>query len=240
MAGRLFGLGVGPGDPDLISLKALKLLRQADTVAYPTGQLGGGNAYNIVKPHLGDDQELLAMVYPTTAGAVADSPSYPKLMANFYDETSDQLAVRLDAGKDVAIICQGDPFFYGSYMYWHARLAEQYDTIVVPGISSVMAAPVVLGKPLCHRTDTVTIVPATLPEEEIRSRLEVADSAVIMKLGRTLNKVRKVLEQAGLIEKAYLVERATMEGERIRSLLDDDIQTVGYFSIVVIPCTKPV
>ncbi len=240
MAGRLFGLGVGPGDPDLISLKALKLLRQADTVAYPTGQLGGGNAYNIVKPHLSDDQELLAMVYPTTAGAVADSPSYPKLMANFYDETSDQLAVRLDAGKDVAIVCQGDPFFYGSYMYWHARLAEQYDTIVVPGISSVMAASVVLGKPLCHRTDTVTIVPATLPEEEIRSRLEVADSAVIVKLGRTLNKVRKVLEQAGLIEKAYLVERATMEGERIRSLLDDDIQTAGYFSIVVIPCTKPV
>ncbi len=239
MAGELYGLGVGPGDPELISLKALRLLQSADVVAYPTGRADGGNAISIVEPHLRPGQERLAMVYPTTAGPVADSPSYPKLMKAFYDETAAQIADRLDAGKDVALICQGDPFLYGSYMYWHARLSERYRTTVVPGISSVVAGPVALGKPLCHRTDTVTIIPATLPEAEIETRLAAADSAIVMKLGRTLPKVRRVLDRLGLMERAYLVERATMDGEAIFPLADSEVETAGYFSIVVIPCTKP-
>lgn len=238
--GKLYGLGVGPGDPELISMKSYRLLRAASVVAYPTGREGGGNALSIVEPHLRDDHIMLPMMYPATAGKVADSPEYPQLMTDFYDETAGEIAAHLDAGRDVALICQGDPFFYGSYMYWHARLAENYETIVVPGISSVMTGPVVLGKPLCHRTDTVTVIPATLSEEEIEARLAVADSAVLMKLGRTLPKVRRVLSRLGRLDQAWLVERATMDGERIVPMTDESVEKAGYFSIVVIPCKTPV
>ncbi|MEL7543865.1 MAG: precorrin-2 C(20)-methyltransferase [Pseudomonadota bacterium] len=240
MTGKLYGLGVGPGDPELISLKAYRLLREAHVVAYPTGREGGGNALSIVQPHLHDDHVLVPMTYPATAGPVADSADYPALMSTFYDETSDELAAHLEAGRDVALICQGDPFFYGSYMYWHARLAERFDTTVVPGISSVMTGPVVLGKPLCHRTDTVTVIPATLDEAEIERRLTVADSAVLMKLGRTLPKVRRVLERVGRLDDAWLVERATMDGERVTPMRDDAVEDAGYFSICVLPCKTPV
>jgi len=239
-AGKLYGLGVGPGDPELISLKAFRLLREAAVVAYPTGREDGGNALAVVKPHLRDDHILMAMTYPATAGTVADSPEYPQLMEGFYDETSSEISAHLDAGRDVALVCLGDPFFYGSYMYWHARLGEKYDTVVVPGISSVMAGPVALGKPLCHRTDTVTIIPATLPEQDIEARLAVADSAVLMKLGRTLPKVRRVLKRLGRLDQAWLVERATMEGERVIAMSDETVETAGYFSVVVIPCRTPV
>ncbi|MEO0619817.1 MAG: precorrin-2 C(20)-methyltransferase [Pseudomonadota bacterium] len=240
MTGKLYGLGVGPGDPELISLKSYRLLRAADVVAYPTGREGGGNALSIVQPHLRDDHILVPMMYPATAGPVADSADYPDLMSKFYDDTAEELATHLEAGRDVALICQGDPFFYGSYMYWHARLAERYDTTVVPGISSVMTGPIVLGKPLCHRTDTVTVIPATLEETEIERRLAAADSAVLMKLGRTLPKVRRVLDRVGRLDDAWLVERATMDGERVTPMRDEAVATAGYFSICVLPCKTPV
>ena len=238
--GKLYGLGVGPGDPELISMKSYRLLRASQVVAYPTGRTGGGNALSIVESHLRDDQILLPMMYPATAGEVADSVEYPQLMTNFYDDTSNEIATHLDKGRNVALICQGDPFFYGSYMYWHARLSEKYDTTVVPGISSVMTGPAVLGKPLCHRTDTVTVIPATLSENEIERRILAADSAVLMKLGRTLPKVRRVLERTGRLDQAWLVERATMEGERVIPMTDDTVEEAGYFSICVIPCKTPV
>jgi len=238
--GKLYGLGVGPGDPELISMKSYRLLRESQVVAYPTGRAGGGNALSIVEPHLRDDHIMLPMMYPATAGKVADSPEYPQLMTDFYDDTANEIADHLDAGRNVALICQGDPFFYGSYMYWHARLAEKYDTTVVPGISSVMTGPIVLGKPLCHRTDTVTVIPATLSEDEIERRLRAADSAVLMKLGRTLPKVRRVLEKIGRLDQAWLVERATMDGERVIPMTDDTVEKAGYFSICVIPCATPV
>lgn len=240
MPGKLYGLGVGPGDPELVSLKAFRLLQEAGVIAYATGRTDGGHALSAVKPHIREDHILLPMVYPATAGKVADSPEYPKLMRDYYDDTSAQIAAHLDANRNVALICLGDPFFYGSYMYWHTRLAEKYETTVVPGISSVMAAPAALEKPLCHRTDTVTVIPATLPEDEIESRLAEADSAVLMKLGRTLPKVRRVLARLGRLNQAWLVERATMDGERIIPMTDDRVEEAGYFSVVVIPCAKPV
>lgn len=240
MPGKLYGLGVGPGDPELVSLKAFRLLQESAVVAYATGRADGGHALSAVKPHLRDDHILLPMTYPATAGKVADSPEYPQLMRDYYDGTSAEIAAHLDANRNVALICLGDPFFYGSYMYWHARLAEKYETLVVPGISSVMAGPAALGKPLCHRTDTVTVIPATLSEGDIEARLKVADSAVLMKLGRTLPKVRRVLQRLDRLDRAWLVERATMDGERIIPMTDNTVEDTGYFSIVVIPCATPV
>ncbi len=237
--GRLFGLGVGPGDPDLITLKALNLLRVAQVVAYPAGKADGGNARAAMTPHLCDAQELLPLVYPTTAGPLADSPGYPKLMRDFYDDTSRQIASRLESGQDVALICLGDPFFYGSFIYWHVRLAERFETIVVPGVSSVMAAPVALDRPLCRKSNVVTVLPATLPEETLEARLREADVAVIMKLGRPFPKVRRVIERLGLLDRAYYVERATMQNERIMPLATVDPDKTDYFSVIVIPCDAP-
>ena len=239
MAGKLYGLGVGPGDPELITVKALRLLQAVRVVAYPTGRAEGGNAIDIVAQYLKPEQIRLAMTYPATAGPVADSAAYPELMSGYYDQTSEDVAAHLEAGRDVAIICQGDPFFYGSYMYWHARLAERFETTVVPGISSVMAGPVQLGRPLCHRNDVVSVIPATADEAVLEARLRLPGSAVIMKLGRTLPKVRRVLERIGRLEGAYLVERATMSGERILPLAGLGDEKPGYFSIVVIPCETP-
>lgn len=238
-AGTLFGLGVGPGDPELITLKALNLLKAAHVVAYPAGNADGGNARAAIAPHLCKSQELMPLVYPTTAGPLADSPGYPKMMRDFYDETAGQIAVRLEAGQDVALICLGDPFFYGSYIYWHARLAERFETIVVPGVSSIMAAPVALDRPLCRKGDVVTVLPATLPEAALEARLREADVAVIMKLGRPFPKVRRVIERLGLLDRAYYVERASMQNERIMPLASVDPGKTDYFSVVVIPCDAP-
>ena len=234
--GRLFGLGVGPGDPDLITLKALKLLQAANVVAYPTGRTEGGNAHAAIAPHVNGKQELVPLRYPATAGPIADSKSYPELIQKFYDETAAELAEHLDAGRDVALICLGDPFFYGSYMYWHSRLAERFDTVVVPGVSSVMAVPAALSRPLARKNNAVTILPGTLSEEELEERLRTADVAVIMKLGRTLPKVVRVLEKLDLLERSYYVERATMPGERIVRPQDVDPKDTDYFSMIVVPC----
>lgn len=240
MTGKLYGLGVGPGDPELITLKALRYLQAAQVVAYPAARADGGNARAIVETYLKEDQLMMPLIYPATAGPVADSEEYPALIQDFFNESAEEVAAHLDDGKDVAIICLGDPFFFGSYMYWHARLAERYETIVVPGISSVMASPIMLGKPLCHREDTVTVIPATLPEEEIEARLRDGHPAVLMKLGRTMKKVRRVLARLDMLDRAYLVERATQENQRILPMTDDAVETAGYFSVVVIPCPQPV
>jgi precorrin-2 C(20)-methyltransferase len=238
--GRLFGLGVGPGDPELVTMKAVNCLKQSDVIAYPTATGTKSNAKASIEPYIEPRHQLLPLTYPVTAGPVADTASYQPLLNRFYDETSEEIAGLLSRGKNVSIICAGDPFVFGSYMYWHARLANHFETLVVPGISSILAAPVQLGMPLCHREDIVSIIPATLSEDELVDQFNNCGSAVIMKLGRTFPKVVRALERAGMIEKAYYVERATMQRERILKVNDVKAQDVAYFSVIVIPCEKPV
>jgi len=235
MAGRLFGIGLGPGDPELMTLKAVRLLRSADVVAYPTAKAGTGVSLSIIAAHLHGAQELFPLVYPITAGPEADAPDYRDKISAFYDETSARLAEYLDAGRDVAIPCVGDPFFYGSFMYWYGRLSHRFETTVVPGISSILAGAIATGKPLCFRTQTVTVIPGTLPQSDIVRRLECADAAVIIKLGRTFTKVRGALERSGKLSRAIYVERATMETEKVRPAAEVETGTSPYFSMVVIP-----
>ncbi len=233
--GRLSGVGVGPGDPELLTLKGLRLIREADVVAYPAARAGDGVALSAARPHLREDQELLPLVYPVTASREADLQSYPQVMRDFYDESAALIAERLDVGRNVCVLCEGDPFFYGSFIYWHARLRGRYTTTVTPGVSSVMAGPVALDRPLCLRKDTVTIIPGTLAAGELTRRLKEADAAVVMKLGRTFAKVRAALEAAGVLDRAFYVERASQAGERTLPAAEVEPSSVPYFSIIVVP-----
>ncbi|KAA6186936.1 precorrin-2 C(20)-methyltransferase [Thiohalocapsa marina] len=233
--GRLYGLGVGPGDPELITLKALRCLRAAPVVAYYVGKGKQGNALTSARPHLHKDQLRLPLVYPVTGKKPAPPYDYEGVMRAFYDDAAERVAAHLDAGRDVAVLCEGDPFFYGSFMYLHDRLAERFDTEVVPGVCSVMASAAVLRTPLVYRDQRLQILAGTLPEDTLTEMLSGVEAAAIMKLGSNFEKVRRVLKQLGLDTRALYVERATMSGERVRALAEIEADSVPYFSMILIP-----
>ncbi|KAF0813309.1 Precorrin-2 C(20)-methyltransferase [Andreprevotia sp. IGB-42] len=237
-AGRLLGLGVGPGDPELITLKALRLLQQAPVVAYFAAKGKKSNAFGIIEDHLAAHQLQLPLIYPVTTEALAPPLDYETIIADFYDEVALTLAVHLDSGRDVAMICEGDPFFYGSYMYLHDRLATRYQAEVVPGVCSMLGGAAVLGVPLVYRNQSLCVLSGVLPEEELKRRLADAEAAVVMKLGRNFDKVRRVLHDLGLAERALYVERATMANQRIVPLAEVDPMASPYFSLLVVPGEK--
>jgi precorrin-2/cobalt-factor-2 C20-methyltransferase len=238
MSGRLYGLGVGPGDPELITVKALRLLKAAPVVAYFVAKGKKGNAFGIIEAHLDDTQTRLPLVYPVTTEALEPPLCYETIISAFYDESALAIADHLEAGRDVAVICEGDPFFYGSYMYLHDRLAARFDAHVVPGVCSMLGGVAVLGAPLVYRNQSLSVLSGVLPEEELRRRLEAADAAVIMKLGRNFEKVRRVLAGLGLDRRALYVERATMANQRIVPLDEVDPMASPYFSLLVVPGEK--
>ncbi len=165
-------------------------------------------------------QQRLPLVYPVTTEKLEPPLSYEGVISDFYDTAAAQVAAHLDAGRDVAVICEGDPFFYGSYMYLHDRLAARYDTEVVPGVCSMLGGAAVLGVPLVYRNQSLSVLSGVLPEDELRRRLADADAAVVMKLGRNFDKVRRVLRELGRDDGALYVERATMASQRIVPLDD--------------------
>ncbi|MGN8261061.1 precorrin-2 C(20)-methyltransferase [Pseudomonas sp. SMSB3] len=236
--GRLLGLGVGPGDPELITVKALRLLREAPVVAYFVAKGKRGNAFGIIEAHLQAEQTLLPLVYPVTTEVLPAPLSYEQVISDFYDEAAVQVAEHLDAGRDVAVICEGDPFFYGSYMYLHDRLAAAYQAQVIPGVCSMLGGASVLGAPLVYRNQSLSVLSGVLPAAELKRRLADADAAVIMKLGRNFPKVREVLAELGLDQRALYVERATMANQKIVSLEQVDPQSSPYFSLIIVPGEK--
>lgn len=235
MTGTLYGIGVGPGDPELMTLKAHRLLQACPVVAHFAARGRPGNALAVVTPHLRPDQRELRLEYPVTTEAVPEGLSYETLLVDFYDTSAKQVAELLDDGLDVALVCEGDPFFYGSYMYMHNRLAGEYATEVVPAVPSIAAGAAVLGTPLVCRDEVLCVLSGVLPEDELAARLATAGAAVVMKLGRNLPKVRAAVERAGLLDHAHYVERATMASQRVLPLADVDPATAPYFSMVVIP-----
>ncbi len=235
--GKLYGVGVGPGDPELVTRKAARIVGAAHVVAYHAAQHGRSNARAVVSADLRPDQIELPMVYPVTAERSLPAEGYDAAIAAFYDASAAAIAEHLQAGRDVAVLCEGDPFFYGSYMYLHDRLAQRFSTEVVPGVCSVMAASARLGAPLVRRDTEMTIVPGTLCEDELALRLAGGGAYAIMKLGRNFAKVRAALVRAGVFERALYIERATMAAERIVPLADVDPASVPYFSLIVVPGT---
>ncbi|MEU3947912.1 precorrin-2 C(20)-methyltransferase [Streptomyces sp. NPDC029526] len=235
MSGKLYGVGLGPGDPSLMTLRAVEVIASADVIAYHSARHGRSIARSIAARHLRPDHVEERLVYPLTTETTDHPGGYQGAMDDFYAEASARLAAHLDAGRTVAVLAEGDPLFYGSYMHMHKRLADRYDTEVIPGVTSVSAASARLGTPLAEGEEVLTVLPGTLPEEELTARLAATDVAVVMKLGRTFPKVRRALERSGRLGDARYVERATMEGERLAPLVDVDAGSVPYFSVAVLP-----
>ncbi|GAA5541028.1 precorrin-2 C(20)-methyltransferase [Ochrobactrum soli] len=236
--GKLFGLGVGPGDPELITLKALRLLKSAPVVAYHAAKGKKGNALTIVEDYLSPEQVLVPLIYPVTTEKLPAHMDYEQIVSDFYGEITTTIAGYLDQGQDVAVIAEGDPFFYGSFMYIHDRLAESYETTVVPGVCSVLGASAVLGAPLVYRNQTLSILSGVMEAGELKRRLADTGAAAIMKLGKNLDKVRDVLTDLSLMDRALYVERATMANQRIVPLSDVSGSDCPYFSIILVPGQK--
>ncbi|QIK37593.1 precorrin-2 C(20)-methyltransferase [Caldichromatium japonicum] len=233
--GRLYGLGVGPGDPELITLKALRYLQSAQVVAYYAAPQRPGHALTTVLPYLKPEQIRLPLIYPVTGPKPQPPYDYEGEMRAFYDRSAARLAEYLDAGQDVAVLCEGDPFFYGSFMYLHDRLAGRYPTVVVPGVCSILAAAAAAGTPLVYRDQQFQVFAATLPEETLIARLQGVEAAAIMKLGSHFAKVKRVLERLGLDGRARYIERASMSDEQVCRLDEVRPEAVPYFSLILIP-----
>lgn len=224
--GRLYGLGVGPGDPELLTLRALRLLREVPIVAYPAPEHGNSFARSIVAAWIEARQREIAIRFPMRPGPPP---------AAIYETAAATLAVELDRGNDVALLCQGDPFFYGSFVHVFARLTGRYRIEIVPGVSSLTACAAAAAVPLVSREETLTVIPATLDEADMAGRLAKAESAAIVKLGRHLAKVRRVLDQLGLLQSALYIERATLPSQRVVPLACVKPGEAPYFSMALVP-----
>ena len=226
MSGRLLGLGVGPGDPELITVKALRLLRAAAVVAYPAPETGPSFARAIVARWLVPSQREIAIRIPMEA---ARFPAQ-----EVYDAAAEEIAAHLEAESNVAVLCQGDPFFYGSFMYLFGRLAERFPVEIVPGVSSLTACAAAAAWPLAAREDALIVLPASLADAELVRRLAAAEAAAVIKLGRHFARVRALLDELGLAARARYVERATLANARVLPLQTVDPAEVPYFSMILL------
>ncbi len=233
--GRLYGVGLGPGDPELVTVKAARILAEVDVIAYHSARHGRSIARGVAAPYLRAGQVEEALVYPVTTESTDHPGGYRGALAEFYERCAERLAVHLDAGRDVAVLAEGDPFFYGSYAHLHKRLADRYPTEVVPGVTSVSAASAALGRPLVEGDEVLTVLPGTLPADRLAERLAHTDSAAVLKLGRTFPAVSEALAGAGRLGDAWYVERATTPDQRIAPLSEVDPGTVPYFALALLP-----
>ncbi len=226
MSGTVYGIGVGPGDPELMTLKGARLLAACPVVAYPAPETGDSLARRIAAPHLPDNATEIVIRTPMS------SDRFPA--EEVYDRAAGDIGKHLAAGRDVGVLCEGDPFFYGSFMYLFARLAERWPVEVVPGVSSLMACAATLGAPLAARNDVLTVLPAPLDDATLGDRLTMCDAAAIIKVGRHFGRIRALLRQLGLADQARYIERATMTEQRVVALDEVDSDSVPYFSMVLV------
>jgi precorrin-2 C20-methyltransferase / precorrin-3B C17-methyltransferase len=233
--GTLWGVGLGPGDPELVTVKAARVIGEADVVAYHSARHGRSIARTIAEPYLRPGQLEEHLVYPVTTETTAHPGGYSGAMKDFYREAAERIAAHLEAGRNVALLAEGDPLFYSSYMHMHTRLTSRFDAVIVPGVTSVSAASAATGTPLVQGDEVLTILPGTLPPDELRRRLADTDAAVVLKLGRSYPAVREALSAAGRLDQALYVERASTPEQKVLAAGDVDDASVPYFSLAMLP-----
>mgnify|MGYP000066480764 CR=1 FL=1 len=231
--GQVICVGLGPGDPDLMSVRADRLIRSARHVAYFRKGGALGQARRIVEGMLAPDATEHAMEYPLTTEIHFSDPEYNRQLAAFYEGWATKLAALAET-ETVLVLCEGDPFFYGSFMHLHSRLQGRVPVEVIPGITGMTGCWNATGTPITWGDDVLTVLMATLPEEDLVRHMVNSDALVVMKTGRNLPRVRRALERAGRLENAWLVERGTMPGQRVARLVEVDPHDVPYFAIVLV------
>ncbi|WP_157015354.1 precorrin-2 C(20)-methyltransferase [Mesorhizobium xinjiangense] len=232
--GRLIGVGTGPGDPELLTLKAVRALQEADVVAHFAKMGNAGNARRIVEAHMREDLIELPLLYPVTTEIDKADGAYKTALAGFYEQSARAVAAHLADGRTVAVLSEGDPLFYGSYMHLHVRLSERFPTTVIPGVTAMSGSWSQLGLPIAQGDDVLTVLPGTMDEAELARRLADTDAAIIMKVGRNLPKIRRALATANCAERAVYVERATMGNTLSCRLADKSDDGAPYFSVVLV------
>jgi len=234
-AAKLIGVGVGPGDPELMTLKAMRAIGEADVVAYFAKAGHASHSLATAAPHLRSGATQLPLLYPVTTELPKCSDRYRDAIRDFFDTAAATLAAQLEAGRVVAVICEGDPLFYGSYMHLHARLAPRFATEIVAGVTGMSGCWSAAGMPIAQGDDVFTVLPATLPEDELARRLGESDAAVVMKVGRHLPKLRRALEQSGRLPRAVYVEHGTMADAVMMPLSAKPDDEAPYFAVVLVP-----
>lgn len=234
MTGKLIGVGTGPGDPELLTLKAVRAIQSAEVVASFAKKGNRSNARAIVADFItGQIEEELG--YPVTTEIDRRHPDYKRQTEGFYAEAAERVAGHLDQGRTVAVLSEGDPLFYGSYMHLHVRLASRYPTEVIPGITAMSGCWSQAGLPLVQGDDILSVLPGTLEEADLAQRLTASGGAVIMKVGRNLGKIRRAIAAAGRLDSAVYVERGTMANSLHMPLRDKADDVAPYFAIVLVP-----
>jgi precorrin-2/cobalt-factor-2 C20-methyltransferase len=233
--GKLFGIGVGPGDPELVTLKAMRALGEADVVAHFAKAGNSSHSRAIAARHLRADVIELPLLYPVTTEQPTCSNGYRDKIRDFYDAAAEKIAAHLQAGCVVAVICEGDPLFYGSYMHLHARLAPRFAVEIVAGVTGMSGCWSAAGMPIAQGDDVFIVLPATLPESELARRLGDSDAAVVMKVGRHLAKLRRALATTGRLDGAMYIERGTMTDARMIPLGAKPDDDAPYFAMVLVP-----
>ena len=233
--GHLYGVGIGPGDPELLTVKATRIIAGAHVVAFFAKAGRRGNARAIVDCWLKPSHVEMPLYYPMTTESHFDDPPYRETLARFYNESAAAIAVHLGSGRDVALLSEGDPMLYGSFMHLFVRLRERFAVTIVPGVTSLCGAWGAAAAPMTWGGDALVVLPATLPLDELARRLALADAAVIMKIGRNFSRAREALAAAGMAERAIYVERATMAGEAVMPLADKRDAAAPYFSMILVP-----
>ena len=236
--GRLVGVGTGPGDPDLLTVKAVKAIQSCDVLAWFAKEGKRGNGRGIVDGVVRDDVIELPLYYPVTTEIHRQKPEYVHQVTSFYEASTEAIAAHLDAGRNVAILSEGDPLFYGSYMHLHVRLAKRFPAEVIPGVTAMSGSWSQAGLPIVQGDDVLSVLPGTMDEDQLVRRLRDTEAAVVMKVGRNLPKIRRALVEAGRIDNAIYVERATMANTAMTPLADKSDDEAPYFSIVLVPGWK--
>lgn len=235
MTGTLHGVGVGPGDPELVTVRAARLISTADVVAYHAGRPGSSIARATAAPYLRGDQVEEELVYPVTRGTTDHPGGYAGAIEEFYAATADRLAAHLDAGRDVVLLAEGDPTLFSSYMHMHRRLSTRFPCRITPGVTSVSASAAAAGAPMVEGDEVLTILSATLPEPELTTWVARSDALAFMKVSRNLAGIRDVLARAGRLDDAVVVSMASRPGSTVTPLAEVEPATVPYMSTVLVP-----